>query len=332
MQGDSMRPVTVIIPTYNRDKVLGRAIQSVLAQSHQEFELLIVDDGSEDDTQQVVQQFSDPRIVYLKHENNQGQCAAINTGIRAAKGDYVVFLDSDDEWLPTMIEKQVDIFQAHDSNLGLVYTLAGTRRADGSVELAFDCQLRGNVYKEVLTQGYLAPSITLMVRKPCFQKIGLFDTRFSCYQDDDICFRLAKEYRVDLVPEILAVMNDDADLRLTTNRLFCAQGWSDLIAKHEVEIRRECGDWVLAMHCLKAGELFMNASKPERARRAFARARDLAASRMVVIYDVIARGVPFAWPVVRKLQNLSARTQRFTELLKKPLANTFDGSDSKWIL
>ena len=308
--------VTVIIPTYNRAKVLGRAIQSVLAQTPEDFELLIVDDGSVDDTQGVVQQFSDPRVIYLKHEQNQGQCAAINTGIQNANGDYVCFLDSDDEWLPTMLEKQLAVFHKHDSNWGLVYTLAGSRQADGTIDLAFDSQLRGNVYKEALTQGYLAPSITLMVRKECFQKIGLFDTRFSCFQDDDICFRLAKEYRVDLVPEVLAIFHQDADFQLTKDLLSYAQGWWDLLIKHESEIERECGEQVLAAHFLKSGKLFLNAHEPELARRAFARARSIAPLRMVVMYGAIARWIPFAWPLLRKLKSSLGRVRRLLSRLR----------------
>ena len=306
-----MALVTVIIPTYNRAKVLGRAIQSVLAQTHREFELLIVDDGSVDNTHQVVQQFSDPRITYLKREQNEGQCSAINTGIRNANGDYICFLDSDDEWLPTMLEKQLAVFQQNDDSLGLVYTLAGFRRADGSIGLGFDSQLRGTVYKEALTQGYLAPSITLMVRKECFQKIGLFDTQFSCFQDDHLCFRLAKEYRVDFVPEILAIIHQGADSQLTKDMLSYAQGWWDLLIKHKSEIERECGDRVLAAYFLKSGKLFLNAHQPELARRAFARARSIAPLRMVVMYDAIARWIPFAWPLLCKLKSSLGRVRRF---------------------
>jgi glycosyltransferase involved in cell wall biosynthesis len=89
--------VTVIIPTYNRARLLGRAIDSVLAQIFTDFELIIVDDGSVDNTRQLVLGYADQRIRYLRHERNQGANAARNTGVRAATGKYVAFLDSDDE-------------------------------------------------------------------------------------------------------------------------------------------------------------------------------------------------------------------------------------------
>ena len=306
-----MSLVTVVVPTYNRAKVLGRAIQSVLAQTHREFELLVVDDGSVDGTKQVVQQVSDPRIIYIKHEKNLGKITAVNLGIRVARGEYISFLDSDDEWLPVMLEKQLAVFQQNDDSLGLVYALTGSRRADGSIGLGFDSQLRGNVYNEVLKQGYLAPMITLMVRRDCFQKIGLFDTRLVVCEDDDICFRLAKEYRVDLVPEVLAIIHQDADSRLTSDLCSYAQGWWNLFTKHESEIRRECGDRVLAAHFLKSGKLFLDAHQPKLARRAFAQARSIAPLRMVVMYDAIARWIPFAWPLLRKLKSSLGRVRRF---------------------
>ncbi len=92
--------VSVIIPTYNRAHVLGRAIRSVLDQTYQDFELIVVDDGSSDHTGEVVATFADPRIHYLRHEKNRGAAAARNTAIKTAQGEYIASLDSHDEWLP----------------------------------------------------------------------------------------------------------------------------------------------------------------------------------------------------------------------------------------
>jgi len=91
--------VSVIIPTYNRAHLIGRAIQSVLNQTYQDFELIVVDDGSTDNTNEVIKEFSqkDKRILYIKHDKNKGGSAARNTGIKAARGEYIAFQDSDDE-------------------------------------------------------------------------------------------------------------------------------------------------------------------------------------------------------------------------------------------
>src|ERR1017187_7936626 len=104
--------VSVVIPTYNRARILPRAVKSVVSQTLEDWELLVVDDGSADDTEQVVAAFGDSRIHYIRHERNRGQSAAQNTGIRASRGTYVAFLDSDDEWLPEKLAKVVDCFQA----------------------------------------------------------------------------------------------------------------------------------------------------------------------------------------------------------------------------
>ena len=103
--------VTVIIPTYNRANQISRAIHSVQAQSYKHWELLIVDDASNDDTAKIISNIADSRIQYIRHETNQGAAAARNTALAQAKGEYIAFLDSDDEWIPAKLEKQVIYFE-----------------------------------------------------------------------------------------------------------------------------------------------------------------------------------------------------------------------------
>jgi glycosyltransferase involved in cell wall biosynthesis len=104
--------VSVVIPTYNRASLLGRAIKSVLEQTYQDFEIIVVDDASTDNTEEVVRNLRDRRIRYLRHEKNRGGSAARNTGIRAAWGQYIAFQDSDDEWLPEKLKKQMEVLAA----------------------------------------------------------------------------------------------------------------------------------------------------------------------------------------------------------------------------
>ena len=115
--------VSVIIPTYNRAHLVDRAIQSVLNQTYKDFELIIVDDGSTDNTEDIIKEFQkkDERIKYIRHEENRGGSAARNTGIKAAKGEYIAFLDSDDEWLPIKLGRQISEF-TNKSKIALVYT------------------------------------------------------------------------------------------------------------------------------------------------------------------------------------------------------------------
>ena len=103
--------VSVIIPTYNRAHLIGRAIQSVLAQTYQDFEVIVVDDGSTDNTEEVVLNFGSEKMRYIRHGTNRGVAAARNTGIRNARGEYIAFQDSDDEWYPNRLESISEIME-----------------------------------------------------------------------------------------------------------------------------------------------------------------------------------------------------------------------------
>jgi len=116
-----MPKISVISPTYNRAHLITRAVHSVLNQTYQDFEYIVVDDASTDNTEEVIKGFKDERIKYIKHEKNRGPSAARNTGIKAAKGEYIGFLDSDDEWLPEQAEKQVSKFLESPDNVGVIY-------------------------------------------------------------------------------------------------------------------------------------------------------------------------------------------------------------------
>ena len=112
-----MAAVSVIITTYNRAHLVGKAIKSVLNQTFQDFELIVVDDGSTDNTEEVINSFNDTRIRYIRHKINKGGNAARNTGLRNSKGEYIAFLDSDDEWLPEKLERQLEVFKkSQDEN------------------------------------------------------------------------------------------------------------------------------------------------------------------------------------------------------------------------
>jgi glycosyltransferase involved in cell wall biosynthesis len=127
-----MPKVSVIIPTYNRAGLLKRAIQSVLNQIYQDFEIIIVDDASTDNTENVIESFKEHRIRYIKHESNKGAAVARNTGIKFANENYIAFQDSDDEWLPEKLEKQMEIIEHASPRVGVVYT--GYRRIIGNKE------------------------------------------------------------------------------------------------------------------------------------------------------------------------------------------------------
>ena len=196
--------ISVIIPTYNRAALLPRSINSVLSQTYKGFELIIIDDGSTDNTEDIVKGFSDKRIRYYRQKHNKGGPAALNVGIKLAKGELISFQDSDDEWLPEKLEKHVRKFSEVGEDVGVIYCgyeLLYERTREVAQRSIPD--EKGDVSKRMFI-GCISGTITLVLRASCFEKTGLFDEKMkSCY-DWDLLIRVAKYYKFDYVPEILA--------------------------------------------------------------------------------------------------------------------------------
>jgi len=196
--------VSVIIPTYNRAKFLPRAVNSVLNQTFKDFELIIVDDASTDNTEEVVKTFKDSRIKYVKHRINKGGAAARNTGIKTSRGEYVAFLDDDDEWFKDKLEMQVKKFKDSSENVGLIYAhLYWVDQSSKEILVRNTPTLKGNVYKESLAGCICTPSVAL-IKREVFVKSGLFDETLPSGQDGDMWIRISKFYEFDYVPKFLA--------------------------------------------------------------------------------------------------------------------------------
>jgi len=198
-----MPAVSVIIPTYNRAEFLRLAITSVLNQTFQDFEIIVVDDASEDHTHEVVSDFSDKRIKYIRHEANTRVSAARNTGVLSASGDYIAFLDDDDEWLPGKLQIQVTLLEDSTSTFGGVYT--GCVRIDrptGQISQLVVPKRRGNIYNDLLKSNFIVTS-TVLLRRKCFDRVGLFDESIEFWEDYDIWIRVSKEFHFECVPESL---------------------------------------------------------------------------------------------------------------------------------
>ena len=186
--------VSIIIPTYNRARLLGRAIQSILNQTYSNFELIVVDDYSKDNTEHIVKSFRDERIRYIRHEKNKGAVAARNTGIKAARGEYIAFQDSDDEWLPEKLGKQISAFNFGPPDLGVVYTSfwqidRGRKTCIPSSNVK---QTEGNIH-DALLEGNFVNTPTAVVRKECFEKAGMFEN-LPRLQEWGLWLRISKHY------------------------------------------------------------------------------------------------------------------------------------------
>jgi len=195
--------VSVIVPTYNRATLLLTALRSIAAQSFQDLELIVVDDGSTDRTRELVSALGNPKIRYF-YQENRGAAAARNLGIKRSRGEFVAFLDSDDCWLEAKLERQVDLLQTQRSP-GCVtgyflHTLRGRRMA--VVPSAEATSLRGILWKNTLQ-----PCTTFACRRSVFRQVGGFDETLRRGQDTDWLIRYRRTYEIGIVPEILAVFN-----------------------------------------------------------------------------------------------------------------------------
>lgn len=195
--------VSVIIPTYNRSDLLLRAIRSVLEQTYKNVECIVVDDASIDNTEVVVRQFTDDRLIYLRHETNRHASAARNTGIAYAKGDLIAFLDDDDEWMSRKLEKQVELLLSLHEKVGMVYCWMDYFDQKGNLIKEHHPKLKGYVFHDVLYVQRLGGCPTLLVRRDVVEKVGGFDETLPRGNDGDFIRRVCRQYEVDYVPESL---------------------------------------------------------------------------------------------------------------------------------
>jgi len=195
--------VSVIIPTYNYEQYLARTIKSVLKQTYKNIEIIICDDGSTDNTREIIKKFKHHKKIRCYYQSNQGPASARNLGIKKAKGEFIAFLDSDDYWLPKKIEKQLKIF-TKNKQIGLVYCFHYWVNEKGKITGKKKKSYRGDIWQDLL-QGNLVvgSSSATVVKKECFDKIGLFDESLKSCEDWDMWLRIARVYQIDLIPELL---------------------------------------------------------------------------------------------------------------------------------
>jgi glycosyltransferase involved in cell wall biosynthesis len=183
--------VSVVMPAYNVAWCITKAIDSVLAQHHSQIELIIVDDGSTDNTAEVLKSYGD-RIRVL-HQPNSGQSSARNTGIRAARGKYIAFLDADDWWLPEKLQQQVELLEKFP-HLGFCSTAAKVVDESGRILNHWNCPGIEGEALETLFQHHAAVAggcSSVMMRHDLFQQVELFDESLAGFEDPDLWIRLA---------------------------------------------------------------------------------------------------------------------------------------------
>tara|TARA_B100000315_G_scaffold88389_1_gene81174 strand:- start:1716 stop:2543 length:828 start_codon:yes stop_codon:yes gene_type:complete len=194
--------ISVIIPTYNRYSFLDRAAKSVFKQSLRDFELIVVDDGSDDETRKLIESFFDPRFRYF-HQENRGVSAARNKGVIESKGDLIAFLDSDDCWKEKKLEKQVKFMESTSCLISHTQEL-WYRRGKILNQKKKHRKCFGNLFKKSLDMCSISMS-TVMIRKSLFNEVGLFDENIPVCEDYDLWLRITSKYPVHLLDEELTV-------------------------------------------------------------------------------------------------------------------------------
>lgn len=195
--------VSVIIPTFNRAGRLPNTIESVLAQTYADWELIIVDDESSDGTAGVISAYErrDGRIRGV-FQKNTGPAGARNTGVRAARGAFIAFLDDDDEWLPEKLARQVQRFE-QQPELGFVYARCAVEQGGRTIDV-WPTRPFCNTLRQLFRANFI-PTLTVMVRRKCFEAVGGFDTTLKISDDYDLWLRLAARYPFEWVDHVVAV-------------------------------------------------------------------------------------------------------------------------------
>lgn len=200
--------VSVIMPTYNHARFIGEAIESVLNQTYKSLELIIIDNYSEDNTEEIVRSFNESRIKYIKFHNNGIIAASRNIGLKSAKGNYIAFLDSDDIWLPHKLEKQV-LFMEKNKDIFLTYSRCLVEE-NGKIKKVIPEKhslKEGNVFKSLFLSNNFILCLTVMMRNKRESNRYYFDTDIGlkAIEDYDLWLSITLNEKIAFINEPLAI-------------------------------------------------------------------------------------------------------------------------------
>lgn len=228
--------VSVIIPTKNRARYVSSAIQSVLDQTFGDFEIIIVDAASTDNTKEIVCKFDDERIHYIREERDRGVSASRNMGIKQSRGKFIAFLDDDDLWVSSKLEKQLNLLN-ENTLLGAVSTGALIINNNDKIIGFVMPSIRGYIFPEILKMNYVGNCSIVLVRKEALEKVGLFDENLNANEDFDLWIRLARHYQFDCVKEYLVLYRVHGK-RISTNLCRILRAKKLLYKKYSKELMK----------------------------------------------------------------------------------------------
>jgi hypothetical protein len=242
--------ISVVIPAFNAGRFIKRTIDSVLSQTYKDYEIIVVDDGSADNTGELVKSYGE-KVRYI-YQPNAGDGPARSTGVKAAKGEWIAFLDHDDEWLPEKLQLQVELLNKHPDLrwcAGNFYNQSGSKKAPAVEPAVISGALGGSDYSEnyftaVLRTGCNFMTSTMVIHKEVFEQAGVFDSCWMRCADLDMWWRITYRFpKIGCLPQPLAILHIEVQdvtstmLRLTTKR---GEETRRLVAQH-LKLARERG-------------------------------------------------------------------------------------------
>lgn len=189
-----MIKVSVVIPTHNRPELLKRAVNSVLGQTFKDLEVIVVDDGLEKRADEVINNFHDSRLKYIQHSEEKGGSVARNTGIKASSGNFIAFLDDDDEWLPFKLATQMAQFESTPRNVGFCFSAVENIYSDRKFVTTVPSGI-GDYHELALSYFKSLLTVTLIIKKYVFAETGLFDEQFPSHQEADLMIRVTEKFK-----------------------------------------------------------------------------------------------------------------------------------------
>lgn len=226
--------VSIVLPTYNRANYIINSINSVLNQTYKNFELIIIDDGSIDNTKNIIKKnFYDFRIKYYYFKKKLGCSYARNKGIKLSSGRYIAFQDSDDIWLPTKLEKQIKLIELCSNDTGVVYTKFFRIENGKKYIIPNNNNLlkEGYIYESLLAGNFIGTP-TMLVKRECFERVGMFDIKLKRLIDWDLCLRISKYYEFKFINEPL-VISYFTNESISSNRKYLVYSLPIIIKKHK---------------------------------------------------------------------------------------------------
>lgn len=275
-----MPKLTVLMPVYNGEKFLKEAIESILNQTFEDFEFLIIDDKSQDGSKDIVLSFRDKRIRFIQNERNLGQTQTLNKGVGYSLGQYIARIDQDDRALPQRFNKEINILDKFDE-ISLVYSDSFIIDEEGKRrdKTLFDYvkPSRSFIFENLLRRNFITGN-TALFRKNIFTEIGMYNSNYAIAAEYDVFLRLARAHKVDFIKEPLAEYrlhpaNKSADTEKATQEIIAIliNLDADSLEKNQKKILNKAISWHIAslgIHYLSRGNRKLCKAKAKEALKA----------------------------------------------------------------